>query len=151
VSGAESWDAHLDPWCLVPLTDGETILFGFALVHPSTGGLAWLTTSEVLQLDEAAGRAKTRSGRRYRLGRRFNPLDVGAEGEEARATFELLVGEEFDGNDKLQNVDRMWLTACKAARHLRMVSPPRRGADVYPFLQQHAAAYEAVLKRKRRP
>ena len=49
-----------------------------------TGGLAWLSSSEVLDLQEASGRGVTRSGRRYLLGRQFKAIDVGAEGEEAR-------------------------------------------------------------------
>jgi len=140
---SSEFDAHLDPWCVVPLEVGGSILFGFALHHEATGGLAWLSSSELLELDAAAGRARTFSGRRYLLGRRFDPLDVGAEGEEARLAFELLIGVNFEDQDELVEVDRRWLQARKAARHLGIEPPDRKDVATRTFFHQHGAAYLA--------
>ncbi len=133
--------AFLDPWCLVPAVDGETLLFGFAIRHPATGGLGWLLSTEVLELEADHGRAITRSGRRYTLGRRFDPVDVGAEGEEPRLAFDLLVADDFEDMDILREVDRDWLMACKAARHLAVDKPARAQAAVAKFLADYRAAY----------
>ena len=145
------WDAHLDPWCVVPLETGESVLFGFALHHEATGGLAWLSSSEVLELDAAAGRARTFSGRRYLLGRRFDPMDVGGEGEEARLAFELLIGVDFEDLDELVEVDRRWLQARKAARHLGVEPPSRTDAATRAFVDKYQGAYFALRKRGGRP
>ena len=133
--------ASLDPWCLVPTVDGATLLFGFALQHPRTGGLGWLLSTQVLELEEEDGRAVTRSGRRYTLGRRFDPVDVGAEGEEPRLAFDLLVADKFEDMDLLREVDRSWLMACKAARHLSVGKPARTRAAVAGFFANHGEAY----------
>jgi hypothetical protein len=61
---AHHCDAHLGPWCLAPLETGVSMLFGYALHHERTGGLAWLSSSEVLELRARSGRARNRSGRR---------------------------------------------------------------------------------------
>jgi hypothetical protein len=143
---ASECDAHLDPWCAVPLETGETILFGYALHHAETGGLAWLGSSELLHLDAAVGRARTRSGRRYLLGRRFAAIDVGGEGEEARLAFQLLVGVDFEELDDLVEVDRRWLQAKKAARHLAVAPPARTDAATRAFFREHGAAYLAVMR-----
>jgi hypothetical protein len=144
---ASECDAHLDPWCAVPLETGETILFGYALHHAETGGLAWLGSSELLHLDAAHGRARTRSGRRYLLGRQFAAIDVGGEGEEARLAFQLLIGFDFEELDDLVEVDRRWLQARKAARHLGIEPPPRTAVATRSFFERHGAAYLAVRRR----
>lgn len=136
--------AHLDPWCLVPLEGGETVLFGYALSHPATGGLAWLVSTEVLELDEAAGRAATRSGRDYVLGRRFTARDVGGEGEEARLAFRLLVEPASEVAGELADLDRGWLACCKAARHLGVAVSARTAAEVDAFLDTYLLAYHAL-------
>ena len=143
------FDAHLDPWCLVLLETGESILFGYALRHAKTGGLAWLSSSEVLDLQEASGRGVTRSGRRYLLGRQFKAIDVGAEGEEARLAFELLVGREYEDLDALAEVDRRWLMAMKAARHLGIEPPARTDSATRTFFDRQAVAYFAIRRRGR--
>jgi len=112
---------------VVPLETGESVLFGFALHHEATGGLAWLSSSEVLELHAAAGRAQTFSGRRYLLGRRFEPLDV------------------------LVEVDRRWLQAMKAARHLGVQPPIRTDAATRAFVDKYQAAYFALRQRGGRP
>ncbi len=139
--------AHLDPWCIVPITSGESLLFGYALWHPTTAGLGWMTSTELLELDAAAGIGRTRSGRRYTLGRRFEAMDVGAEGEEARAAFEHLLGSEFEGMKRLWEMDRQWVASQKVARHLRVPPPARRPADVKTFLDRHLVAYVALRDR----
>jgi len=145
------FDAHLDPWCVVPLDAGGSILFGFALHHEATGGLAWLSSSEVLELHAAVGRAQTFSGRRYRLGRAFDPIDVGAEGEEARLAFQLLIGVVYEDLDELVEVDRRWLQAMKAARHLGVQPPIRTDAATRAFVDKYQAAYFALRQRGGRP
>ena len=147
LSAEAGYDAHLDPWCLVPLETGESILFGYALHHAKTGGLAWLSSSEVLDLQEASGRGVTRSGRRYLLGRQFDAVDVGAEGEEARLAFELLIGRDYQGANALTEVDRLWLMARKAARHLGIEPPVRTDSATRAFFDRHAAGYFAVRRR----
>lgn len=146
---APSGDARLDPWCVVPLDTGETVLFGFATSHPVTGGLSWTVTSELLELNRAGNGAKTLSGRRYVLGRRFAPLDVGAEGEEARLAFASMVEREFEGQDALRKVEELWLTSCKMGRHLGVEPPPRRSSEIRQFLRQHGDAYLAARSRRR--
>ena len=141
------WDAHLDPWCEVSMDTGGSILFGFALHHAETGGLAWLSSSQLVDLEEAAGRARTLSGRRYLLGRRFDPLDVGAEGEEARLAFHLLIGVDFEDLDELFEVDRRWLQSLKAARHLGVAAPARTDAATRAFFEKHMTAYLALRQR----
>ena len=133
--------ACLDPWCLVPTVDGETLLFGFAIRHPDTGGLGWLLSTEVLELEADHGRAVTRSGRRYTLGRRFDPVDVGAEGEEPRLAFDLLAANAFESMESLREVDRDWLMACKAARHLAVDKPVRSQVGVAKFIADYKATY----------
>ena len=140
-------DASLDPWALVPLISGESVLFGYAVRHEATGGLAWTASSEVLFLDDGARLARTRSGRRYALGRVFQPLDVGGEGDEARTAFEHLVGGAFERSDSLLQVDR----TCprKMARHLAVPAPSRRARDILVFTVGHAAEYAVARKRAR--
>jgi hypothetical protein len=141
-------EAHLDPWCLVQLESGEAVLFGYALRHPATGGLGWLASTEVLELDTASGKARTRSGRHYELGRRFEAIDVGGEGAEARMAFDYLVGREFDGMDDLFEIDRTWVAAQKMARHLAIAPPSRRSDDLRHFVRANIVAYLA-LRRSR--
>ena len=145
------WDAHLDPWCEVPMETGGSVLFGFALHHAETGGLAWLNSSQLVDLEETTKQARTLSGRRYRLGRRFSAIDVGAEGEEARTAFQLLIGVEFENLDELVEVDRRWLQARKAARHLGVEPPIRTDAATRTFFDRHQAAYFALRQRGGRP
>ncbi len=142
-------DAALDPWCLVLTTDGTTFLFGFSTRHPRTGGLGWLISTEALELDVEHGLAITRSGRRYSLGRRFEAVDVGGEGEEARLAFELLVGSSFEEEDVLKEVDRHWLMACKAARHLAVARPMRTQTGVSHFFKTHSEAYMRLRRVQR--
>ncbi len=144
------WDAQLDPWCSVPMEDGTTVLFGFAVWHEKTGGLAWMSSSELLELDVHRGSAVTFSKRRYGLGRRFLPLDVGAEGDEARWAFELLVIAGYEDAAKLRHLDRMWLTARKAARHLKLSPPSRTGTAIAEFFDRNGDAFVAARAAARR-
>jgi hypothetical protein len=135
----------------VPLDTGDEVLFGFALSHPVTGGLGWTATSELVELNRAGNGGKTLSGRRYLLGRRFDPIDVGAEGEEARLAFQLLIGVGYEDMDELVEVDRRWLQAMKAARHLGVEPPIRTDAATRAFFETHQAAYFALRERGGRP
>lgn len=145
MSPAPGSEARLDPWCTVELETGETILFGFATAHPITGGLAWTATSELRELNRARNAAKTMN-RRYALGREFDALDVGAEGEEARLAFQVLVGISYEDRDVLADVDRLWLQARKAARHLGVEPPDRTDAATRAFFARHGAAYDALRR-----
>lgn len=147
MTGSPGADAHLDPWCVVALETGGSILFGYALHHATTGGLAWLASSELLALDVAAGRGTTRSGSRYLLGRRFEPNDVGGEGEEARLTFALLIEVDFEDLDELVEVDRRWLQARKAARHLGVEAPIRTDAATRAFFDRYKDSCFALRRR----
>ena len=138
------YDAHLDPWCLAPLTSGATILFGYALEHPFTAGLAWLSSSEIAALDIPRHRAGTRSGRRYRLGRRFDVMDVGAEGEEARLVFDLLVGDAFTDMDLLRDLDEHWVASLKMSRHLTVDPPARSWVSINEFKTRYLDLYVAL-------
>ena len=82
MTGGAGYDAHLDPWCIVDLTTGESVLFEFALVHPVTDGLSWLHSCHVISLKMVDLTASTRSCRRYMLGRCFKVADVSGDGEE---------------------------------------------------------------------
>lgn len=143
--------AALDPWLLV--TDGpESALFGYAGVHPSTGGLAWTLSTPVRHLDLQRGRAVTASGRRYDLGRRIELPDL--PDEEARISYAVLVCPLIgvDPSVHLGSVDPLlagdWVRARKMSRHLG-VAPPAREADaVGRFLARYADAYAVVLRRK---
>jgi hypothetical protein len=134
----------LNPWCLVPVDGGEHVFFGFAVRHEMTGGLAWLVSTEVEELDENTGRARTRSGRRYELGRRFEPKDVADEGDEAAVAFQVLVPEGRRYASLVVNpFDVCWVTCCKAARHLGLPPPARNAADVEAFLDENRDNYFA--------
>lgn len=151
-------DATLDPWCVVPII-GERVLFGYAVTHPETGGLSWMSSTPVRYLDETAQRATTASGRRYALGRRIEPTDVVTEGEEARVAFELLIGAAATDAAAGPSIsidrhpDACWVTACKMARHLGITPPARSPVAVQDFLRLHGEAYAALRasgKRLRR-
>jgi hypothetical protein len=140
-------DARLDPWCLVPLEDNVEVLFGYGIHHPVLVGLSWMSTSPVEELDAAAGRAVTRSGRRYELGRRVLLADIPREGEEAWVAFDLMLGSRLDDLEAVPRraadleSDRTWVAACKAARHLGLPPPGRTPWDVEEFLGEHLTAY----------
>jgi hypothetical protein len=140
-------DACMDPWCLVPLVAGGEILFGFALHHPTTGGLSWVQSTPVLALDEATGGATTASGRRYGLGRRIEPAGIPLEGEEAWLAFDLLIGDDAANEVAVppismdRKTDAIWLAACKMARHLGITAPGRAPDAVQAFVKQNIEAY----------
>ena len=133
--------AGLDPWLPLEL-GGEEVLFGYAGRHPATGGLSWVRSSPVAELDEAAGRARTASGRVYALGRR---TDVGEFDEEGRTALRLLAAESL-GAEPLpgDDDDARWVSARKWARHLGVEAPPRDRAAVGRFLRRHEERYLAL-------
>lgn len=147
--------AKLDPWCTVILQNGTKVLFGFALVHPATGGLSWMSSSKILELDIPEGRARTTSGRNYNLGRQFECEQIYYEGEEAEIAFELLLGRDIDdqGNTSVLVLDRFadgnWVTACKVARHIGIEPPRRIPSEVGSFLSQYGEAYLRIRAFRR--
>lgn len=144
--------ATLDPWLLIEMPDGDRLLFGYAERHPLTGGLSWLRSSPVVELDEAAGRARTASGRIYVLGRRTSVDRL--ESEEGRAALLLLVlkPEGLLASDPLEDdATGAWLIARKWGRHLGIDAPPREKPEaVRCFLDKYADLY-AALRAGRKP
>jgi hypothetical protein len=143
--------AALDPWLVV--SDGvDEALFGYAVRHPGTGGLAWTLSTPLRHLDVARGRATTASGRRYDLGHRLEVPDL--PDEEARISYAVLVcpligidpAVHLGALDPLLAAD--WVRACKVARHLGVDPPVREAASVARFLDRHADRYAAVLRAK---
>lgn len=144
-------DAALHPWLLVQ-DPTDSVLFGYALWHPGTGGLAWTLSTPVDHLDERLGRAVTSSGRRYELGQRIEPPDLPTA--EARIAYAVLVGPVIgaDLTFLLGGLDpglaAEWVGACKIARHLGIDPPCRSARAVNEFLRQHANPYTTLMRRK---
>ena len=137
----------MDPWSPVPLEGGGCVLFGYAAFHPSTGGMSWVRSSEVVELHHAGGCALTKSGRSYSLGRLFLPRDVVAEGEEAWLAFLMLVGRSYPDHMSVpgtREIDAQWLAARKMSRHLGVDAPTRHPASIGPFMVHHRPAYTAL-------
>jgi hypothetical protein len=126
-------------WMMVEACDGEC-LFGFAAEHPGTGGLSYVLSTHVVELTEAADRARTASGRVYALGREISVRELDAEG---RVALRVLLANGSDGYPGVDD-DLAWVSARKMARHLR-VSPPSRAnpAAVQRFIDRHINAYRA--------
>ena len=143
-------DAHLDPWCVARGRHGWRILFGFALRHPSTGGLSWMASTELVRMDLEASLCGTRSGRVYLLGRRFRPEEVALEGEEAALAFAILVEEDRASGSQSAptRLDRLWLSSCKTARHLGVAPPGRDRREIIGFMNRHLAEYGAAMARR---
>ncbi len=132
--------AVMDPWTAVPLQGGSHVLFGYAELHPATGGMSWVRSSAIVELHRGPGTAMTESGGHYSLGRRFRPGNVAAEGEEAWLAFLMLVGRSYTGHTSVpgtRETDARWIAACKMARHLGVVAPARHPASVGPFMVRH--------------
>jgi hypothetical protein len=152
-TGTDRWtaDAALDPWLLVS-DDPDSPLYGYAEVHPSTGGLAWTVTTPVQHFDIHRGRAVTASGRRYRLGRRIEVSTL--PDREARFAYVLLVaiplGLDADAllGGTHPRLAAEWVRACKMARHLGIAPPGCERDAVLEFLHFHADRYVAVLRSK---
>ena len=123
------------------------MLFGYAALHPGTGGMSWSRSSEIVGLDRAGGSARTESGRSYRLGRRFRPGNVADEGEEAWLAFLMLVGRAYADHVTIpgaRDTDARWLAACKMSRHLGIDAPSRHPASVGTFMGRHMQFYMAL-------
>jgi len=134
-------DAHIDPWFVVKLGDDHH-LFGFAQRHEETGGLSWIRSSPLVDMDVEAGTATTASGRRYTLGRPASPADM--EGVEPRLAFQLLV-EQADVPKSPDDLRIRWLSCQKMGRHLG-VEPPRLARDeVEAFIVENVDAYRIAL------
>jgi hypothetical protein len=150
-SESGSAEAELDPWFVAD--DGrERSLFGYAVHHPVTGGKAWTLSTPIRCLDVERRRATTRSGQRYRLGRRVTWATLPTE--EALVAWALLVGPLIGvlATDFLGATDpdlaARWLGTCKAARHLGVEPPPHDAAAVQAFEDTHAARYAEIVRRR---
>lgn len=123
---------------MLVIVEGESCLFGFAAHHPVTGGLSWLLSTRVVELEEASSHAHTASGRFYRLGRRITVTELGEEG---RLALRLLVTHrDLPGPER--SVGVAWLCACKMARHLSLPEPCfGEDAKIKLFLAQYGPRY----------
>jgi hypothetical protein len=143
--------AQLDPWLLVEEDQAQS-LFGFALRHPRTGGLAWTISTPVVHADLSRGRATTQSGRLYILGARIAPVDL--PDLEAQIAFALLAGPYAHSIAKAvlagldEGLARRWVGARKVARHLRLPPPPMDYETVTQFLRQHEGDYRRVANSR---
>lgn len=112
-----------------------------------------MLSSSLVHLDVGRGRATTRSGRRYVLGRRITPSAL--PDTEAWIAFALLAGPlaGIDFDAVLSGLDealaRRWLTACKAARHLSLKPPSMDEEATARFLGRHGGRYAATLRSRR--
>jgi hypothetical protein len=142
----EPTTAEVDPWMVVEVED-QPSLFGFALHHPRTGGRSWVLSTMIVEMNEAADRARTASGRIYALGRRITSTELDEEGTLA---LRLLLAK-WTGLEPPPDQDVRWLTARKMARHLRLEPPSRDDpVTVELFLRNYHEHY--VAKRDgRRP
>ena len=137
-------DACMDPWLTVDAT-GETCLFGYALLHPRTGGLSWVLTTPLVGFDRHGRQARTASGRLYALGREIRQEELDEEGAVA---LRLLVRHPY-ATDPASERDRIWLASQKMARHLGAPPPTRNSHDtVIQFVALNALRYRAVRSRK---
>jgi hypothetical protein len=132
--------AKMTLWMTVD-AHGDECLFGFAVQHPTTGGLSWVLSTPIVEFTQTADRARTESGRVHALGRQISSRDLDEEG---RVALRLLLADdmsEYPG----RNDDVAWLTSQKMARHLG-VGPPPRGAyvAVEQFIERHRRAYLAL-------
>jgi hypothetical protein len=146
--------AAIDPWCVADTFDGKE-LFGYVVRHHRLGGLSWVRTSPIVELDASAGIARTLSGTRYQLGRRVQVEDIPLLGDdEPWLAFDLLVRNDLGDPDIIPErsadavSDEQWLMACKAAHWLKLPPPRRFSAEVAAWLQEHAKAY-LELRRQR--
>lgn len=136
--------ARLDPWFPV-VSCGATTLFGYCRWHEKLGGLSWLVSSPVVELDAGRLRACTLSGRVYALGQHITADDL--PGEEARLAYRLLVGPGTRQGDPVPNADLYWLGALKVSRWLGIEAPARgRIAGLRGFLVTTRPAYRAALQ-----
>lgn len=135
--------ATMSRWLVVEAYD-EDCLFGFAEIHPRTGGLSWLLSTPIIELSEEVCRARTRSGRVYQLGRKMSAPELDDEG---RTALRLLLNRD-DCPGRAQ--DTAWVTAQKVARHLALVPPPRSNpAEVERFHMSYRDTYLATLAIRR--
>lgn len=127
--------AQLEPWCFGELA-GARCLFGFATQHNMLGGLSWVRSSPIVEIDETMGRARTYSGRLYRLGKKITPAEFD---EEASAAFRQLFRKSKNKTDRRTAI---WLTCCKMGRWLNLTPPPRKDIlGLEQFMQTHEDAY----------
>jgi len=146
-------DAAMYPWMTVE-RDDETYLFGFALRHPVTGGLARTLSTAITKLDVNARRAVTQSGRKYALGERLAaPVDLPTV--ESRVAYALLVMPLLGMNpaealgDKTDVQASQWVTTQKMARHLYIPPPSWDDAAVSAFMDRNGSRYLRLMPRRR--
>jgi hypothetical protein len=139
----EEVTATMTSWMLVDAF-GDECLFGFAERHPSTGGLSWVLSTPVVEINQAEDRARTKSGRVYALGRQITPDELDEEGSVALG----LLLEDGPPRHPADERDKNWLVARKMARHLQLGAPPRSDpAAVVRFLSTYRDAYVSYLIR----
>ena len=131
--------ASMSRWMVVQV-DGQECLYGFADRHSRTGGLSWVLSTPIVDLNSEQSRAVTASGRRYVLGTR---ITVGDLNDEGRLAWEILVLRKDKA--ELGHCDLAWLVTCKWARHLRVSAPKRTDCHaVEAFLATYASRYQLL-------
>lgn len=150
MSPEQAFDACMISWCVIPTACGGHVLFGFALQHPRTGGMAWTRSSQIVEpFDDLSSIVVTASGTRWHVS---FPLAVDALSHasvEARVAFALLFEADISAPDwswqgmvSLTRHDCVrWLTACKVSRHLILKPPEPDSRAVDLFLRTNEAAY----------
>ena len=132
--------AYMSSWMVVRF-DGNDCLFGFADRHVLTGGLSWVLSSPLIELDEVGARATTSSGRRYILGTRITVEELDDEGQVAR---DVLVLRKYSLD--VARHDLAWLVACKWSRHLCQPAPDRSDREAVERLLQLAREQYRLLR-----
>jgi hypothetical protein len=147
MSEEDNTDASMDPWCLIRLAGGD-VLLGYAARHPATGGLSWVRSTPVVEINELARWARTESGRRYRLGRGIALAELPRVSDEGWIAYLLLVaraeGMLADSDGSFFETAASWLAACKAARWLKVHPPRRNRSEVDAWWAEHLEVYVAV-------
>jgi hypothetical protein len=129
--------AKMTAWMLVDCF-GEECLFGFAELHPNTGGLSWVLSTPVVEFSATVDRARTQSGRVYALGRLISSRELDEEGRVALRL--LLPDDQADYPGRADDV--AWVVARKMARHLGETAPLRTDPfAVERFLRRHMSTY----------
>jgi hypothetical protein len=80
------------------------------------------------------------------------PEEDGICASDMAQVLDFLLAEQFEDVEQLRHADRMWLTACKAARHLAIQPPARTLPALEEFLRRHEEAFlraRAAAKQRR--
>ena len=116
--------AWMDRWTVLDFGD-QLALFGFAPALRRRSGLSWVRSASLVQLDLRPGRAMTKDGIVYGLGRRFRLNDL--TDEEGWAALRLVTERRFGGSAVPRDdlAAAKWLASQTTAHWLDIAPPPR--------------------------